>query len=73
MEEEKEGFQEPGRLRTPQEDLQSQLNLAQGNLKRLEYQPRNMHVMNIGPLHTCNRCEALSSCRTPKSTVMGCL
>jgi hypothetical protein len=52
-------------LRTPQEDLQSQLTWARGaggrkeaeeSSQRLNHQPKSIHGLDLGPLHIFSRC-----------------
>ena len=55
-------FSEPEVLRTPQEDLQSQLPWTywgwQGGSAdhRLDHQPNSMQWLDLDPLHICSKC-----------------
>jgi hypothetical protein len=58
-------LRDPKRIRTPQEDQQSQLTWALGSFLRLNHQPKIEHRLDLGTLHICNRCAAWSPYGTP--------
>ena len=48
-----ERLREPESSRAPQEDLQSQLTWVLDDSQSLGKQPKNMHGLDLGPLHIC--------------------
>jgi hypothetical protein len=55
MEELREGLRNPKRKGILQEDQQSQLTWTLGSSQRTNHQPKNIHRMDVGPLHICKR------------------
>jgi hypothetical protein len=44
--------------------LQESIHLDPCGFQGLNYQPKNIHGLDLGPLHICSRCAAWSSCRS---------
>ena len=45
-----------------QEDPTESTSMGPWGLTGLNYQPKSMQWLDVGPIHVCNRCAAWSSC-----------
>lgn len=65
MSEREEGLHEAGGSRSCQWNPWKQLTWAHRSSQILDQQLRSLHGTDLGPLHMCDSCIALFTCRIP--------